>query len=158
MCTIKKGKRKIKGRRLVLLIIFIVLILFALAVFLIPRPLMPAKYSEVTCSVMTYNQKQIFPTDEQTKQLAAILEECKVTPTLKQYSEIMGSHVLRVALGIHFYPENKSTQIASVTVFKTREGELLYIAQKTGFPRGIAYRIHNGQQLFEDIEALICEW
>ena len=102
------GKRKIKGIRSV------VLILFALAVFLIPRPLIPGNYSEITCSVMTYNQKQIFPTDEQTKQLAAILEECKVTPTLKQYSEIMGSHVLRVALGIHFYPENKSTQMVSV--------------------------------------------
>ena len=138
--------------------ICIVLFIAVLTWFYIPEPLAPRRFSAVTCSMMMYGREQFCPDDEQTVQLAELLQNYKMTPTLRQYSDITLLYDLRIVLSFHGVPGKTSSQISGVTVFNTEDGEHLYIAQSTGFPRGIAYKIHNGQQLYEEVRAMIAEW
>ena len=154
--NIKNNKKRTTFR--VVIVLFAVLIAAACAFFFIPRSLVPSNYSEVTCSVLADRYEQIIPTDDQTRQLAEIMQKYKITPTLKQYWDISLMYEFRVVLMFHGVPGKKSSQVSGVTVYITEDGQYLYIAQKTGFPRGTAYKLHNGQQFYEELKTVIEEW
>ena len=127
------------------------------AFFFVPERLAPKQYSNLICAVFIVGDENIQPTDDQLDQLMNVMQKYKMTRTAKKIYEWDDLIALRLVLSFTEKPGDY-TKLCSVNVFKTADGSLAYIGQRTGWPGQMAYSIRGGESLYNELCGLLNEW